>query len=66
MWGWGGRQTVIGYWWKIQREQKRLQFSFFFHLCDVEEEEVVIIDFLFEIFCHSLRQKKREKTEKKI
>jgi hypothetical protein len=45
-----------------------LQFSYFFHLCDVEkeeeEEELVIIDFLFENFCHSLHQKKRRKNWK--
>jgi len=48
---------------KSKEIKKRLQFSFFFHLCD-GEEEVVIIDFLFEIFCHSLHQK-REKIVKK-
>jgi hypothetical protein len=38
-----------------------LQFPYFFHLCDVEEEEeeVVIIDFLFEFSGHSLRQKNK-------
>jgi hypothetical protein len=43
-----------------------LQISYFFHLYDVEEEEVIIIDFLFEIFCHSLRQKKRKNCERKL